>query len=74
MFFSLLLFLCFGVSPFAASDKMFGLAVPTLGKRSRAVGWHGMAAGGHHGHVADPDPALVWPQGVRVPAPLGANK
>lgn len=53
---------------------MFWLAVPTVGKHTRAVGWHGMAASGHHGHVADPGQALVWPQGVRVPAALGANK
>lgn len=53
---------------------MFWLAVPTVGKHTRAVGWHGMAASGHHGHVADPGQALVWPQGVRVPTALGANK
>lgn len=58
----------------AASDKMFWLAVPMVGKHIRAEGWHGMAASSHHGHVADPGQALVWPQGVRVPAALGANK
>lgn len=63
------------MSPGTASDKMFWLAVPTVGKHTRAVGWHGgMAASGHHDHVADPGQALVWPKGVRVLAPLGANK
>lgn len=33
-----------------------------------------MAASGYDGHVADLGQAVVWPQGVRVPGALGANK
>lgn len=48
-------------------DKMFWLAVLTVGK-------NGMAASGYDGHVADPGQAVVWPQGVRVPGVQGAKK
>ena len=51
---------------------MFWLAVLTVGKCREQQ--NGMAASGYDGHVADPGQAVVWPQGVRVPGALGANK
>lgn len=55
-----------------AGDKMFWLVVLTVGKCREQQ--NGMAASGYDGHVADPGQAVVWPQGVRVPGALGANK
>lgn len=59
--------LCYGVFPPPAGDKMFWLAVLTVGK-------NGMAASGYDGRVADRGQAVVWPQGVRVPGAQAANK
>lgn len=51
---------------------MFWVAVPMVGRRHEQE--NGMAASGYDGPAADPGQAVVWPQGVRVPAVLGANE
>lgn len=61
----------FWYSP-SAGDKKFWLAVLMVGKHHEQQ--NGMAASGYDGHVADLGQAVVWPQGVRVPGVLGANK